>query len=66
MTTRGMLQYHPKEGYFSVLYSRDGYAAIIEGDEEIMLVGVGQWAPVRNINLFHLIGEEVEIRNIQH
>lgn len=62
--TRGILQYHKKDNQYSVLYSRNGYAAILDNPvfTEIRVTMTEEWLPVSLAPLNAWIGKSVEIR----
>ena len=62
--TRGVLQYHTSEEIYSVLYSRAGYAALLDNPvfTEIRVTGTEEWIPVSLANLKEMVEKSVEIR----
>jgi|GEM_PF-1666049 len=64
--TRGILQYDPRDDVYSVLYSRDGYAALIDNPlyMEIRIVGTREWLGAYMVDLKSWLGKAVEIRSM--
>lgn len=62
--TRGILQYHEKDNQYSVLYSRNGYAAVLDNPvfTEIRVTMMEKWLPVSLAPLKDFVDKSVEIR----